>query len=65
MLSKKMCKNLIRLQRIAVSMINPFMSTDELFIKYGILKFEKLVQLEQMKTGYKLCNNLLPINFTT
>ena len=49
MLSKKMCKNLIRLQCIAVSMINLFMSTDELFIKYGILKFEKLVQLEQMK----------------
>ena len=46
-------------------MINPLMSTDKSFTKYGILKFERLVQLEQMKIGYKLCNDLLPINFTT
>ena len=41
------------------------MSTDESFTKYGILKFERLVKLEQMKISYKLCNDLLPINFAT
>ena len=40
------------------------MSTDEIFKKYRILKFEKLMCLEQLKIGYKLCNNLLPTNFT-
>ena len=64
MLSKKLCNKLTRLQCAAVSLINPLMSTDELFTKYGILKFDKLVQLEQLKIGYKLCNNLLPTNFT-
>ena len=54
MVTKKMCKDLTRLQHTAISMIHPSMSTDELFTKYGILKFEQLVQLEQMKTGYKL-----------
>ena len=38
------------------------MSTDEITKKYRILGLEKLVRLEQMKIGYKLCHNLLPTN---
>ena len=62
MLSKKACKNLAQLQRAAVSLINPNMCMKEVFKKYGILKFEKLVQLEQLKIGYKLCNSLLLVS---
>ena len=63
MLSKKLCQNLTRIQHAAVSLINPIMSTNELLKKYGILKFDQLVCLEQLKIGYKLCNNLLATNF--
>ena len=38
MLSKKMCKKLTGLQRTVVSMINPSMSVDALFTKYGIFE---------------------------
>ena len=38
------------------------MGIDDVFTAYKILPFDKLVRLEQCKLGYKLCNNLLPIN---
>ena len=57
MLSKKQIKNLARLQRTAISLIDPTMSTEEIVKKYRILGLEKLVRLEQMKIGYKLCHN--------
>ena len=62
MLSKNQKKNLARLQRTAISLIDPTMSTDEVIKKYRILGLEKLVRLEQMKIGYKLCHDLLPTN---
>ena len=62
MLSKKQTKNLARLQRTAISLIDPTMRTDKIIKKYRILELEKLVRLEQMKVGYKLCHNLLPTN---
>ena len=60
MLSKKACNKLAHLQRAAVSLIDQNMGTNEVFKKYGILEFEKLVQFEQLKIGYKLCHSLLP-----
>ena len=60
MLLKKACNKLAHLQRAAVSLIDQNMCTCEVFKKYCILKFEKLVQFEQLKIGYKLCNSLLP-----
>ena len=63
MLSKKQSKQLQRMQRAAVSLIDPNMVTDELFQKHKILTFDRLVHLEQLKIGYKLCNNLLPTNY--
>ena len=51
------------MQRAAVSLIDPTMVTDELFQKHKILTFDRLVCLEQLKIGYKLCNNLLPTNY--
>ena len=38
------------------------MGIDDVFTAHKILPFDKLVRLEQCKLGYKLCNNLLPIN---
>ena len=60
MLSKKALNKLTQLQRTAVSLIDQNMGTDEVFKKHGILEFEKLVQFEQIKIGYKLCHSLLP-----
>ena len=54
MLSKKLCKQLLRMQRAAVSLIDLTVITDELFRKHNILTFDKLVCLEQLKIGYKL-----------
>ena len=62
MLSKKQNKNLARLQHTAISLIDPTMSTVEITKKYRILGLEKIMRLEQMKIGYKLCHNLLPMN---
>ena len=64
MLSKKALNKLTQLQRTAVSLIDQNMGTDEVFKKHGILEFEKLVQFEQIKIGYKLCHSLLPTSFT-
>ena len=63
MLSKKLCKQLLRMQCAAISLIDPTVITDKLFQKHNILTFDKLVCLEQLKIGYKLCNNLLPTNY--
>ena len=60
MLSKKARNKLTQLQQTAVSLIDQNMGTDEVFKKHGILEFEKLVQFEQIKIGYKLCHSLLP-----
>ena len=62
---KKQIKNLARLQHTAISLIDPTMSTEEIIKKYRILGLEKLVRLEQMKIGYKLCHNLLPTKVAT
>ena len=64
MLTKKLCKQLLRMQHAAISLIDPTTNRDELFQKHNILMFDKLVHLEQLKIGYKLCNHLLPINYT-
>ena len=61
MISRKQNKQLTKLQRTAISLIDTTMKTDEIVKKYKILELEKLVKLEQMKIGYKLCHNLLPI----
>ena len=60
MISRKQNKQLTKLQRMAISLIDTTMKTDEIVKKYKILELEKLVKLEQMKIGYKLCHNLLP-----
>ena len=60
MISRKQNKQLAKLQRTAISLIDTTMKTDEIVKKYKILESEKLVKLEQMKIGYKLCHNLLP-----
>ena len=60
MLSRKLCNKLKQLQRAVVSLIDQNLCTNDVFAKYAILEFEKLVQLEQLKIGYKLCHGLLP-----
>ena len=62
MIKKKLMKDITRLQRNAVKLIDKSMPTDKVFTKYHILPFEQLVRLEQCKLGFKLCNNLLPQN---
>ena len=64
MITKKQNKQLTKLQRVTMSLIDTTMETDEIVKKYKILELEKLVRLEQMKIGYKLCHNLLPTKVT-
>ena len=49
-------------EKKAVKLIDPTISASDAFTQYNILPFDKLVRLEQCKLGYKLCNNLLPLN---
>ena len=59
-LSKQLVQKLSNAQRTAVALIDPSKSTEELFSKHQILKFNDLIHLELCKLSYKLCHNLLP-----
>ena len=45
---------------MAIRLIDPTLSLDELFAEHKILRFKDMVKLEQCKLGYKLCHDLLP-----
>ena len=62
MIQKKLMDDITGVQKKAVKLIDPTISASDAFTKYNILPFDKLVRLEQCKLGYKLCNNLLPLN---
>ena len=63
MLTKKQKLDLTRLQRTAVSLVDMTKPTDQVFKTMGILTFGNLIRLEQMKLGFKLCHELLPVKF--
>ena len=54
--------DIARLQRKAIKLIDNTTTIDKAFQKHRILPFEQLIKLEQCKLGFKLCNNLLPLN---
>ena len=62
MIQQKLMTNIARLQRKAIKLVDRTVSINEAFQKHRILPFEQLIKLEQCKLGFKLCNNLLPIN---
>ena len=62
MLSMELRKKLRILQNKCVKLINLNKSTDYLYEKYGILKLEHVIDLEQKKLGYKLNHGELPTN---
>ena len=62
MIQRKLMSDITRLQRKAIKLIDKTTTIDKAFGKHRILPFEQLVRLEQCKLGFKLCNNLLPIN---
>ena len=45
-----------------LKVLDPSKCLDEIYRKHNILKFDELVNLEQNKLGYKMNNNLLPLN---
>ena len=60
MIKKQLTNKLIKTQKIAVKLINPLVPLNVLFKKHKIIPFDNLTTLEQCKTGYKLCHNMLP-----
>ena len=62
MIQKRLHSVIAKAQQKAVKLIDLTMEIDDVFTAHKILHFDKLVRLEQCKLGYKLYNNLLPIN---
>ena len=62
MIQKHLLDKITKTQRMAVQLINPFVSVDTLFKKEKILPVQTMIELEQCKMEYKLCHNLLPKN---
>ena len=62
MIRRKLMTDIARLQCKAIKLIDKTTTIDKAFHKHRILPFEQLIQLEQCKLGFKLCNNLLPTN---
>ena len=60
MLQSRMVCKIITAQEMAIRLIDPTLSLDELFAEHKILRFKDMVKLEQCKLGYKLCHDLLP-----
>ena len=50
------------MQNNCVKLLDVSKCLDETYRKHKILKFDELVNLEQNKLGYKMNNNLLPLN---
>ena len=64
MLSASQITQLCTLQRKCVRLIDSSVPTREAFKKIQILTVPELINLEQGKLGYKLCNGLLPLVLT-
>ena len=64
MLSVKQMTELSTIQKKCVKLINTSLSTSESFKTLRILTVHQLIELEQSKLGYKLCNKLLPFVLT-
>ena len=62
MLSVELRQKLQTLQNKCVKLINLNKTTDYSYKKYGILKLEHMIELEQKKLGYKLNHGDLPSN---
>ena len=60
MLDEKRLNQLQKLQSKAVLQIKPGQNTDMLYKSMKILTVRKLVLLEILKLGYRVCNYLLP-----
>ena len=64
MLNKGQMQELKSIQNKCVRVINPIILTNEQLTKLNILSIDQLVELEQCKLGYKLCNKMLPTVLT-
>ena len=60
MLSAQQLRDLMPIQKKCVKLINPSLPVSRIFTKLHILDVKQLIELEQCKIGYKMCNNLLP-----
>ena len=51
---------LTKIQNKCVRLIEPKLNLDDIYKKHKILRIESLIQLEEIKFGFKLINKLLP-----
>ena len=61
MIQKKLMDDITGVQKKAVKLIDPTISASDAFTKYNILPFDKLVRLEQCKTGLQVVQQPTPI----
>ena len=64
MINKGQMHELKSIQSKCLKLINPAISSDQRLSKLNVLSIEQLIELEQCKLGYKLCNGLLPTILT-
>ena len=60
MVSVIQMNKLIKLQNRCVQQINPTVSLVDTYAMHSLLKLPQIIQLEQIKLGYKLSHNMLP-----
>ena len=64
MLNKGQIKELERIQNKCLRLVNPFIPIKDRLSKLNILSINRLIELEQCKLCYKLCNQMLPTILT-
>ena len=64
MLNKGQIKELESIQNKCLRLVNPFIPIKDRLSKLNILSIDRLIELEQCKLCYKLCNQMLPTILT-
>ena len=65
MINKTRLNDLQQVQDTCVKQLDTKMAVSDIYKKHQLLKVNEITRLEQLKLGYKLKNNLLPMSLTS
>ena len=65
MISSDLLSKLCAQQNHCIRILDSRLSVTELYKKYKILNIDNVIDLELCKLGFKLNNNILPVNLLT
>ena len=65
MISSDLLSNLRTQQNCCIRILDTGLSVTELYKKYKILNIDNVIDLELCKLGFKLNNDILPVNLST